>query len=101
MDDQSRFIKHPDVIIREEGDGAFLFDTKTGSLKYMNETAKLTFHLLEKEMGFKQVIDEIINSYTDVQPDAVVNHVEGFINHLVENQFIRIIEDNPVKKTNE
>jgi hypothetical protein len=98
MDDGNRFIKNPDVIVREEGDGAFLFDANTGNLKYMNETAKETFLLLEKEMDLKQITERIIDSYNDAEPSEVMNHVKGFVKDLMENQFIRIIDGKRIQK---
>jgi len=88
MDFSQRFRANNNIILREEDDGAFLFDPKTGNLKYINRSAKDTFLLLNRETEVSQMIDHLFSLYSDVDREQIQKDVESFLMELVENRFI-------------
>ena len=69
MDLLIRFRPNDHIVYREEEDGAFLFDPKTGNLKYMNRSAKEIYLMLN---GYNDT-DTVIQNLDELYPDAGLN----------------------------
>jgi hypothetical protein len=88
MDFTQRFRVNNGIIFREEDDGAFLFDPETGSLKYMNRSAKHAFSMLNGQNDISQVIDHVAGTYPDVDRKQIQKDIESFLLELIESRFI-------------
>ncbi len=87
--DLTSVFKHNDKIVyREEDEGAFLFDPDTGDLRYMNQSGKETFSMLQGDKDIKQIVENMIGLYPEVEPPQVQSDVENFLKDLEESHFI-------------
>lgn len=88
MDLSFRYKKKEQIILREESDGAFLFDPDTGNLKYMNQSALEIFQFMENQNSVGQIIDLVKTQYPDADAEQVRKDVETFLATLQAQQFI-------------
>ncbi len=75
------------IILREEGDGAFLFDPVTGSLKYVNQTGIDVWNLLDGKTSSKNAAARIAELYSNADIEAVEADVSLFLAELAEAGF--------------
>lgn len=101
MDDPRRFAIRENLVVREEEDGAFLFDPVTGALKYANAAAKEIFLMLKDEKGVTEIVRQMIRQYPDVSEDRMREDVNGLIESLTAEGFLVVhnagndpVEDN-------
>ena len=88
MDLTKKFIKNTSIVYREEEDGAFLFDPETGNLKYMNQSAKKAFLMLNGQNDVNQLVQSIVDLYPDTHIKQIRNDVGTFLEQLVIRIFI-------------
>ena len=87
--DLSRRIKSKEgIVIKEDEEGAYLFDPSTGNLKYMNLCAKETFALLDGRKELKLIVDHLVNLYPSVAPERIREDVDQFLKELEQNGFV-------------
>jgi hypothetical protein len=91
MDDTGRFQVKRGIVFREDDEGAFLFDPDTDNLKYLNETAKETFLLLEKRGSLNRVIQGLCDNYPGIERARIQRDIVSFIVQLEANGFITAI----------
>ena len=94
MDSHRQFKRNDSITYREEEDGAFLFDPKTGNLKYMNRSAKEIFLTLNGQKNVSQVIDQLLIQYKDADAQQIKQDVESFLQDLLANHFISSADKN-------
>lgn len=87
--------KKKHIVFKEESDGAFLFDPKSGNLKYMNRMGKEMFLMLDGRRQVRHVIDAFCRRYPEVSPDRMRSDIEGFFHELEENGFIALKNRKP------
>ena len=100
MNSSHRFKKNDSITYREEDDGAFLFDPETGNLKYMNRSAKEIFLILNGQSNVGQVIDKTLVQYTNTDAQQIKQDVESFLQDLLTNRFVSLVDDNNCMQSN-
>jgi hypothetical protein len=90
VNDSSRFKPADGIIYREEGQGGFLFDPKTGNLKYMNLSAKESFLLVDGMNSVAQIARLLSRRYPEIDPPSIQRDVEQFLEELEKDRFIDI-----------
>jgi len=88
MDLTRRLKSKEGIIVKEDEEGAFLFDPNTGNLKYMNQCAKETFTLLDGQKDLSLVMDHLFNLYPGVEPERIREDVDRFLDELEQNGFV-------------
>ncbi|MCD4717307.1 MAG: PqqD family protein [Desulfobacterales bacterium] len=88
MDLTQKFKKNKDIVYKEEGDGAFLFDPATGNLKYMNRSGKETFLSLNDQQDLNQAVNYMLGQFPDENRRRIEKDLEPFIKELEENGFL-------------
>lgn len=88
MNAAQRYIKNNNIVFREEDDGAFLFDPDTGNLKYLNNSAKETFLIIDGQNDLNQIANRLLELYPDEDDQQVRNDVESFLQELLSNSFV-------------
>jgi hypothetical protein len=71
-----------DIVLREEDDGAFLFDPIKDSLQALNETGVLVFKELNGKNSVDDIVKKVLSQYPDIEPGAVKKDVEEFIEQI-------------------
>lgn len=93
MEPDQRFKLKSHIIVREEGDGAFLFDPETGNLKYMNRTAMEIVNCLDDAKDIGQVTASIQSVFPDADPEQLHLDIDRFITQLQAHRFIDLETD--------
>lgn len=93
MDYSHRFKRKKEIIFREEADGAFLFDPETGNLKYMNQTAREAFVMINGRKDIKEIIQQMLTLYPEADFQQVSEDVKNFFKELEDNRFISSLKD--------
>jgi hypothetical protein len=61
---------NPALVLREEEDGAILYDPDTGEVRILNPTAVAVCKLLDGRRTMAKVIDALGETYEDLDEDA-------------------------------
>ena len=77
-----------EIVFKTEGDGGFLFDPRTGNLKYLNATAKEILLLLDGRNDVGGIVRRVEHLYADVSQKTIADDVSRFLNDLESNRFI-------------
>ena len=88
------FRKNRRIILKEEGEGAFLFDPQNGNLKYVNRSGKEMFLHLNEDRDAEQMADALLERYPDADRDRLKTDVATFLEQLKENGFITLADFN-------
>lgn len=78
----------PDTVLRQEEDGAFLFDPVKDVLVCVNETGREIVRGLEDGLSVDEIITILIDSYPDIEPDTLREDVMSFVGQLVERGLV-------------
>lgn len=77
-----------ETVIREEDDGAFVFDPITDALSAVNETGLLVLRQIDGKKTLADIIDAVAAEFSDAEPDQVARDVEAFVDGLVTRGLI-------------
>lgn len=77
-------IKDKDLVYREEGNEALIFDPGNGSIKILNPTATLIWRLVKKDPRRSVVIDELKKEYPHVAESSLEKDLTAFVETLQE-----------------
>lgn len=78
----------PETVVREEDDGAFIFDPITDALSAVNETGLLILTQIDGKKTLSDIINAVAADFSDVEPEQIERDVEAFIDGLVSRGLI-------------
>ncbi len=79
---KEHFHINQEIVMREEDEGAFLFNPDTGRICYLNELGVSLWKLCEKPRTPEQLIGTIHSEYPDVPKDQITNDCLTFLDDL-------------------
>jgi hypothetical protein len=83
------FKLHPDIVFREEDEGAFLFNPQTDTLHCINPVGASVLKLCNGKNRFDRVCRLLEEEYDiDVSPERLQGDVETFLNRLLTLNFV-------------
>lgn len=88
VNDDCRFALSEGLVYREEGDGGFLFDPKTGDLKYLNRSARETYLLIDGHRTVREIVESIAGRYPEIEGRTIHQDVTAFLEELAKARFI-------------
>jgi hypothetical protein len=88
MEEEYRPRKAERMIAREEDESLLLFDSDSGSVKVLNETAALVWNSIDGKTPVKDLIDTVVKAFPDSERQMVVTDVLAFLKDLREHTFI-------------
>jgi len=88
----SRYMKNEQIVFREEGEGAFLFDPVNGNLKYLNRSAKEIYLMIDGPKVFSRLLGSVISIYPDSDRNEIEKDLDVFLSDLANNRFIFVID---------
>jgi hypothetical protein len=77
-----------ETVIRQEDDGAFIFDPVTDELSAVNETGLLVLKQIDGKRTLADIINTVAAEFSEVGPDEIGRDVESFIEQLVNRGLI-------------
>jgi hypothetical protein len=88
------YIVNPDVVLREEDpDGGLLFNPDTNQVRVINNTGLFVWKLCDGTKSMESITAEIGKNFDQVPPDEVDGQVKTFMDDMIQNGFIGILED--------
>jgi hypothetical protein len=79
---------NPEIVLREEDEGAFLFDPDTGRICYLNEVGITIWKLCRKPIETDRIIKEISSEYPEITPEQISNDCISFLDDLKNFGFL-------------
>ena len=89
----AQYRKNQGIIYREEGEGAFLFDPENGNLKYLNQSAREIFLMLDDLPESEKILRRLQESYPDADQDRLKGDLSAFLDQLADHKFISSIDN--------
>lgn len=71
-----------EIVLREEDDGAFLFDPDSGRLCYLNEVGIAIWKLCRKPIEQDYIIEWLAAEYPDISDTQLADDCTAFLNDL-------------------
>jgi len=87
MPDES-FSANPDIVLRTEEDGAFLFDPDSGRICFVNEVGITIWRLCKKPVTLAEIIHQVELNYTEVPAQKVAADCRDFLDQLDKLDFL-------------
>ncbi|MBN2305619.1 MAG: PqqD family peptide modification chaperone [Anaerolineae bacterium] len=89
----SRYIRNPDVVLREEeAAGGLLFNPDTNDIKIINSTGLFIWNLCDGTQDVPALIAAVQAAFDDVPEGHISGHVEAFLNRMQADQFVGLVE---------
>lgn len=85
---------NPEMVFRKEEDGAFLFDPRTGNLKYLNANGVNIYELCDGRKTVGDIITLLMELYPDVAVEKIAADTGLFFEGLAAMQFMTKSEKN-------
>ena len=95
MQGSRRLQRNREIVYREEGDGAFIFDPGTGNLKFMNRTAREAFLLLDQPREVDVLVERFSRIYPAVDNERIRSDLLTFLTEIERNGFISPVGTDP------
>lgn len=76
------------LISRQEDESLLVFDSDTGAIKVLNETAALIWNNIDGTTSIKEIIGIIAEEYPDENRDIIEEEVLTFLEELQSHEFI-------------
>jgi len=76
------------IILREEGDEAFLFNPETGTIKTLNLTGISIWKLCDGSHSKEEIIDRVTKEYDVKSKDIAKKDLDDFLQMLEKADFI-------------
>ena len=91
--EQKYFVLNPDIVFREEEDGAFLFNPETDALHCLNSVGASICKLCHHKNTLADIRRSLSEEYhIDVGSDQLVQDITDFIHRLVSLNLIKAQE---------
>ena len=77
-------LANPDIVYRQEPDGAFLFDPRNGDLKCLNPMGSVIWRLCDGSFSINRMQQEISAQYPCIAPETVHAELAAFLQELLD-----------------
>lgn len=77
-----------DLVLREEDDGAFIFDPIQDILQVLNETGVFVFKELNGKNSIDDIAKKVLSQYSEVEVEDAKKDVETFIEQMKGRGFL-------------
>lgn len=81
-------LANPDIVYREEEDGAFLFDPNTGELKCLNPMGSVVWLLCDGSLSFEQIEQGVSKKYPKIPIETVCQELQSFFQELFDMGYL-------------
>ena len=78
------YVLHPELVFREEEDGAFLFNPRTNALHCLNKVGGSICRMCDGKEDMEAICRRLYDAFeVDVQPEALKRDVEAFLGQML------------------
>ena len=89
MSGKEKLTANPEIIFREEGDEAFLFDPEDGNLSCINELGVFIWKQCDGKHRGDEIIDLIDKDYKDISKSEIRKDFNKFVRELKELGYLK------------
>ena len=84
----TKLIVNPEIVFREEGDSALLFNPDTGEIKILNETGAFIYSHLDGTRSLDDIVQLIMAHFDGVDQDIVKQDLDELVQSLLQSNLI-------------
>lgn len=89
----ARYLRNPDVVLREEDpDGSLLFNPDTNQVKVINPTGLFIWQQCDGQNGMDEIVQAIQQAFEEVPADQIRQDVQIFLDGMQQTGFIGVVE---------
>jgi hypothetical protein len=89
-----RYLRNPDVVLREEDeDGGLLFNPDTNQVKVVNPTGLFIWQHCDGQHDFEQIVAAVVEAYEDASDDQVRQDVQEYLDGMIQTGFIGTVQE--------
>jgi hypothetical protein len=88
VDPKKRLFANLDIVFREEGKEALLFDPSTGSIKVLNNVGKMVWKFLDGKSNFNDIKNKLIKKFDDTDSKTIGKDLNSFLCDLEDYGYI-------------
>ncbi len=88
VDSEYKIWGRQEVVLREEDDGAFLFDPDSGRLCYLNEVGIAIWKLCLQPINRAEIVNKICAEYPQIPEKQISDDCSAFLGDLERLGFI-------------
>ena len=88
---QERLVANPEIVFRQEGEEALLFNPDTGGVMLLNETGAFVFKLLDGSHTLPQIVDLLAQEYEVARSEAEQD-VSELVDKLRRSELVGLID---------
>jgi coenzyme PQQ synthesis protein D (PqqD) len=89
-------LANPDIVFRQEDDGAFLFNPVNGDLKCLNPIGSVIWMLCDGTRNHKSIDEEIAANYADIPRETIAEDLTVFLKSMLDEGYVGYEIDEPV-----
>ena len=89
VEDSDYLVPNPESILREEDDGAFLFDPENGNLKYINEMGRDIYRMCNGSNSVSDIKSQITQDYPEIPAERIEKDIDRYLHDLAEMRFLK------------
>jgi hypothetical protein len=86
--DRKKIKVKKDIVLREEEEGAFLFDPNTGRICYLNTLAIRIWKSCNQLTNLESIVDKISPDFTEVSREQIIEDCTKFLQDLSNLGFL-------------
>ena len=87
------FVIHPDMVFREEDEGAFMFNPQTNALHCMNRVGAFICRSCDGKNDLDAICRSLQEEYeVDVEPDQLKADVQTFLDEMLNLELLQVQE---------
>jgi hypothetical protein len=91
MAQKTHLAVNPDIVCREEGDEALLFDPETERVKVLNATGLMLWNLCDGSHSQDDLVQALVTKYPDVGVDTLKADVKRFLTDMLDMELLESI----------
>ncbi len=83
-----QLLANPNIVFREEEDGAFLFDPETGDLKCLNPIGSVIWSLCDGSVNMDNMEEKIAERYPKISRETIHSELLTFLQDLFDMGYL-------------
>ena len=85
LKDDVKYLKNPDVVVKEEDDGcALLFNPDNDQVRVLNRTGFYIWNLCQGSLGVASMASRVQEGFEPVPDQDVMKDVQGFLDAMAQ-----------------
>jgi PqqD family protein of HPr-rel-A system len=84
------FVLHPELVFREEEDGAFLFNPRTNALHCLNKVGATICRMCDGKLAVDAICQRLHDEFeVEIEPEELKKDVEAFLGTMADLKLLQ------------